>query len=66
MPQATGAMAQSAPDTGPRRALLGWAGIAGVCLVALAVRLAFLWENSRGPFGEPGYLPIDARLYHAR
>jgi tetratricopeptide (TPR) repeat protein len=63
--QGTGdAGAQMAHDTTSRRAL-AWAGLAGICLLALALRLAFLWETSRGPFGEPGYLPIDARLYHA-
>ncbi len=41
------------------------AALAGILLLALCLRLAYLWEASRGPFGDPGYLPIDARLYHA-
>jgi len=32
---------------------------------ALALRLAYLWEASRSPFGAPDYLPIDAYRYHA-
>ena len=47
---------------GARRA---WAAVAGVGLLALCLRLAYLWDASRSPFGEPSYLPIDARLYHA-
>ena len=65
MHDTAGAQAGSARDAGAPRAWRAFAGIAGVCLLALCLRLAYQWETSRGPFGEPGYLPIDARLYHA-
>ena len=65
MHDAAGAQAESARDARSQRAWRAFAGLAGVCLLALCLRLAYLWEASQGPFGEPGYLPIDARLYHA-
>ena len=58
-------MHEAGNDRAGRARLAVWAGVAGVCLLALCLRLAYLWEASRGPFGEPSYLPIDARLYHA-
>jgi Dolichyl-phosphate-mannose-protein mannosyltransferase/Bacterial transcriptional activator domain len=65
MHDAAGAQAASAREARSQRAWRAFAGLAGVCLLALCLRLAYLWETSQGPFGEPGYLPIDARLYHA-
>ncbi len=47
-----------------RRRIEGIAPLVIVAAVALALRLAYLWELSDSPFG-PGYLPIDARDYHA-
>ena len=58
-------MHEARNDQAGRARLAVWAGVAGVCLLALCLRLACLWEASRGAFGEPSYLPIDARLYHA-
>ena len=39
--------------------------IASVTVIALALRLAHLFADAQGPFGAAGYLPIDARTYHA-
>ena len=55
----------SQPGRGRAGRRSGLGRVAGVCLLALCLRLAYLWETARGPFGEPSYLPIDARLYHA-
>jgi len=65
MHDAGSAQAESARGAASHRSRLVWAGVAGVCMLALCLRLAYLWDASRGPFGEPSYLPIDARLYHA-
>jgi len=65
MHDAGSAQAESARKATSRRSRLAWAGVVGVCLLALCLRLAYLWEAAQGPFGEPSYLPIDARLYHA-
>jgi hypothetical protein len=34
-------------------------------VAALALRLLYQWQASRGPFASSVYLPIDAREYHA-
>jgi hypothetical protein len=49
----------------PTHRLAPWVGIGGVTLLALLLRLVHLLDLAQGPFGTPGYLPIDARDYHA-
>jgi len=56
---------QPARNRKPRGAHAAWIAIAVVTLVALLLRLAHLFADAQGPFGAAGYLPIDARLYHA-
>ena len=56
---------QPARDEKPPGAHAALAGIAVVTLVALLLRLAHLFADAHGPFGAAGYLPIDARTYHA-
>ncbi len=47
-----------------RRRFEGLIPLLVIVTVALALRLTYLWDLSSSPFG-PGYLPIDARDYHA-
>ncbi len=47
-----------------RRRFEGLIPLLVITAVALALRLTYLWDLSSSPFG-PGYLPIDARDYHA-
>ncbi len=56
---------QPARSSEPPDARAAWIGIAVVTLIALGLRLLHLSADAQGPFGAAGYLPIDARTYHA-